>query len=146
MIDSLRGEIAEKAPGHVVVECHGVGYLVLVTANTLAGLPAQGPCKLFIHYAVSVDVRSGQSEHKLFGFISTEERHMFRQLIGVQGVSATLGMAILGARQTDELHVAILNGEEHMLKAVKGVPVDGSAVMGMTMHVLTSPCGSEVIL
>ncbi|HMU15434.1 MAG: Holliday junction branch migration protein RuvA [Bacteroidetes bacterium] len=121
MIDSLRGEIAEKAPGHVVVECHGVGYLVLVTANTLAGLPAQGPCKLFIHYAVSVDVRSGQSEHKLFGFISTEERHMFRQLIGVQGVSATLGMAILGARQTDELRVAILNGEEHMLKAVKGI-------------------------
>ena len=121
MIDSLRGEIAEKAPGHVVVECHGVGYLVLVTANTLAGLPAQGPCKLFIHYAVSVDVRSGQSEHKLFGFISTEERHMFRQLIGVQGVSATLGMAILGARQTDELRVAIMNGEEHMLKAVKGI-------------------------
>lgn len=121
MIDSLRGEIAEKAPGHVVVECHGVGYLVLVTANTLAGLPAQGPCKLFIHYAVSVDVRSGQSEHKLFGFISTEERHMFRQLIGVQGVSATLGMAILGARQTDELREAILNGEEHMLKAVKGI-------------------------
>ncbi|HNE78996.1 MAG: Holliday junction branch migration protein RuvA [Flavobacteriales bacterium] len=121
MIDSLRGEIAEKAPGHVVVECHGVGYLVLVTANTLGGLPAQGPCKLFIHYAVSVDVRSGQSEHKLFGFISTEERHMFRQLIGVQGVSATLGMAILGARQTDELRVAILNGEEHMLKAVKGI-------------------------
>ncbi|HMW95699.1 MAG TPA: Holliday junction branch migration protein RuvA [Flavobacteriales bacterium] len=121
MIDSLRGEIAEKAPGHVVVECHGVGYLVLVTANTLAGLPAQGPCKLFIHYAVSVDVRSGQSEHKLFGFISTEERHMFRQLIGVQGVSATLGLAILGARQTDELRVAILNGEEHMLKAVKGI-------------------------
>lgn len=121
MIDSLRGEIAEKAPGHVVVECHGVGYLVLVTANTLAGLPAQGPCKLFIHYAVSVDVRSGQSEHKLFGFISTEERHMFRQLIGVQGVSATLGLAILGARQTDELRVAILNGEEHILKAVKGI-------------------------
>ncbi|HNK41204.1 MAG TPA: helix-hairpin-helix domain-containing protein, partial [Flavobacteriales bacterium] len=46
---------------------------------------------------------------------------MFRQLIGVQGVSATLGMAILGARQTDELRVAILNGEEHMLKAVKGI-------------------------
>lgn len=121
MIDSLRGEIAEKAPGHAVVDCHGVGYLVHITASTCEDLPGRGPCKLFIHYAVSVDVRSGQSEHKLFGFINTEERHMFRQLIGVQGVSATLGLAILGARRADELRVAILNGEEGMLKSVKGI-------------------------
>jgi len=121
MIDSLRGEIAEKAPGHAVVDCHGVGYLVHITASTCEDLPGRGPCKLFIHYAVSVDVRSGQSEHKLFGFINTEERHMFRQLIGVQGVSATLGLAILGARRADELRVAILNGEEGTLKSVKGI-------------------------
>ena len=104
-----------------MVDCHGVGYLVHITASTCEDLPGRGPCKLFIHYAVSVDVRSGQSEHKLFGFINTEERHMFRQLIGVQGVSATLGLAILGARRADELRVAILNGEEGTLKSVKGI-------------------------
>lgn len=121
MIDSLRGDLVEKAPGHVVVECHGVGYLVHVTANTFGELPERGGCKLYIHYAVSVDVRSGQSDHKLFGFINTEERHMFRQLIGVQGVSTTIGMAILGGRRAAELRVAILNGDESMLKSVKGI-------------------------
>ncbi len=121
MIDSLRGDLAEKAPGHAVVDCHGVGYLVHITANTYGDLPERGACKLFIHYAVSVDVRSGLSEHKLFGFINTEERHLFRQLINVQGVSSTIGMAILGSKRTDDLRVAILNGDESVLKSVKGI-------------------------
>jgi Holliday junction DNA helicase RuvA len=121
MIDSLRGDLAEKAPGHAVVDCHGVGYLVHITANTYGDLPERGACKLFIHYAVSVDVRSGLSEHKLFGFINTEERHLFRQLIGVQGVSTTIGLAILGGRRAEDLRVAILNGDESALKSVKGI-------------------------
>jgi len=121
MIDSLRGDLAEKALGHAVVECHGVGYLVHITANTYNDLPARGECKLFIHYAVSVDVRSGQSEHKLFGFLNTDDRHLFRQLIDVQGVSSTIGLAILGARRADDLRLAIMNGDEGALKSVKGI-------------------------
>ncbi len=121
MIDTLRGELAEKSPGHAVVDCHGVGYLVHITANTFGDLPERGVCRMFIHYSVSVDVRSGQSEHKLYGFLNTEERHLFRQLISVQGVSSTIGMAILGARRADDLRVAILNGDESTLKSVKGI-------------------------
>lgn len=121
MIESLRGDLVEKAPGHAVVECHGVGYRVHITANTYNDLPERGPCKLHIHYSVSVDVRSGLSEHKLFGFVNTEERHLFRQLIEVQGVSSTIGLAILGGKPAEELRVAILNGDESVLKSVKGI-------------------------
>lgn len=121
MIDSLRGELVERAPGHAVVECHGVGYLVHIGAGTLSGLPERGPCKLYIHYAVSVDVRSGQSEHRLYGFADAGERQLFRQLIGVQGVSTTIGLAILGARRADDLRLAIMHGDESVLKSVKGI-------------------------
>lgn len=121
MIDRLRGELAERAPGHVVVECHGVGYWVQVSALTLEALPARGEVRLYIHYAVSVDVRSGQSEHRLYGFHNNEERHLFRSLIGVQGVSSTIGMAILGALRVEELRLAILNGDVNALKRVKGI-------------------------
>lgn len=121
MIDRLRGEIAERAPGHVVVECHGVGYLVHASALTIEALPLRGEARLFIHYAVSVDVRSGQSEHRLYGFHDNEERHLFRSLIGVQGVSSTIGMAILGALRAEDLRVAILNGDVGVLKRVKGI-------------------------
>lgn len=121
MIERLRGELAERAPSHVVVECHGVGYLVHVSAMTLEALPARGVVVLHIHYAVSVDVRSGQSEHRLYGFHNNEERHLFRSLIGVQGVSTTIGMAILGSQRVEELRLAILNGDVAALKRVKGI-------------------------
>jgi Holliday junction DNA helicase RuvA len=121
MIHSLRGELLEKSPGHCVVECAGVGYLVHIAGSVFAGLPERGPVRLHIHYGVSVDVRSGQSEHKLFGFLSAGERHLFRQLIDVQGVSSTIGLAIMGARPADDLRVAIMNGDEHLLKSIKGI-------------------------
>jgi Holliday junction DNA helicase RuvA len=121
MIESLRGEIAERTPVHAVVECHGVGYLVHISANTYQALPERGGCRLHTHYAVSVDVRSGLSEHRLFGFAQEEERSLFRQLITVQGVSATIGLAILGARRPDELRSAIVRGDEAVLKSVKGI-------------------------
>ncbi|MBS1941818.1 MAG: Holliday junction branch migration protein RuvA [Bacteroidetes bacterium] len=121
MIDSLRGELVERSATHVVVECGGVGYLVYITADTLARLPERGACRMFIHYSVSVDVRSGLSEHKLYGFLEAEERHLFRQLINVQGVSSTIGMAILGARRAEDLRRAILLGDETVLKSVKGI-------------------------
>ncbi len=121
MIESLRGELIEKAPDHAVVECHGVGYLVHISANTFGDLPERGACRLLVHYTVSVDVRSGLSEHRLFGFINAEERHLFRQLIDVQGVSATIGMAIMGTLRADQLRTAVLNGDEGALKRIKGI-------------------------
>lgn len=121
MIESLKGELLAKGPEHAVVECHGVGYLVHLAATTLARLPEGGVCRLHVHYAVSVDVRSGQSEHKLIGFLDPAERRLFRRLIDVQGVSATLGLSIMGAMPSDALHAAILSGDVKTLTAVKGI-------------------------
>lgn len=121
MIDSLNGELLERGMDHVVLECHGVGYLVHVPQPTIERLPASGRARLLVHYSVSVDVRSGASEHRLFGFLHADERRLFRQLIEVQGVSATLGMAILGNRSAEDVHTAILTGNESALKGIKGI-------------------------
>lgn len=121
MIDSLNGEVLDLAQDHVTVDCHGVGYLVHAPATTLAQLPRQGRVRLHIHYAVTVDVRSGSSDHRLFGFLHRDDRQLFRRLIEVQGVSATIGMGIMGARSSQEIHTAILTGDESMLKGVKGI-------------------------
>lgn len=121
MIDSLNGEVLERGQDHVVLDCHGVGYLVSVGPRTLAELPASGAVRLHVHYAVTVDVRSGSSEHRLYGFKHPDERQLFRRLIEVQGVSATIGMAILGARSAADVHTAVLTGNEEVLRSVKGI-------------------------
>jgi len=121
MIDSLNGEVLDIAVDHVTVDCHGVGYLVHAPATTLAQLPRQGKVRLHVHYSVTVDVRSGSSDHRLFGFLHRDDRQLFRRLIEVQGVSATIGMGIMGVRTAQEIHTAILTGDESMLKGVKGI-------------------------
>jgi Holliday junction DNA helicase RuvA len=121
MIDSLNGELLSRGADHVVLDCHGVGYLVHVPGAVLAQVSSSGRCRLLIHYAVSVDVRSGASEHRLFGFRAGDERDLFRRLIEVQGVSATLALAIMGARTADEVRGAIILGDESMLKGIKGI-------------------------
>jgi Holliday junction DNA helicase RuvA len=121
MIESLNGELLERGVDHVVVECHGVGYLVQMPTSVVSRLPMNGKVRVHVHYAVTVDVRSGSSEHRLFGFLDADERRLFRQLIDVQGVSATLGMAIMGARSAKDVHSAILLGDETLLKGIKGI-------------------------
>lgn len=121
MIDSLNGELVERGADHVVVDCNGVGYLVHVPLTIMHRLPSRGACRLFVHYSVSVDVRSGSSEHRLFGFQNAEERQLFRRLIDVQGVSATLGLAIMGAREPSDIQAAIVLGDEGLLKGIKGI-------------------------
>ncbi len=121
MIESLNGEVLEKGTGHVVLDCNGVGYRVAVPSGTVAGLEAASRCRLHVHYSVSVDVRSGSSEHKLFGFLHTDERQLFRQLIEVQGVSATLAMSIMGDRAAQDVYTAIMTGNEGFFKGIKGI-------------------------
>ncbi|MBL7980235.1 MAG: Holliday junction branch migration protein RuvA [Flavobacteriales bacterium] len=121
MIDSLSGELLERGQDHVVVDCSGVGYLVQLPQSAIERLPAQGRVRLLVHYSVSVDVRSGSSEHRLFGFQHADERRLFRQLIEVQGVSATLGLVIMGQRSPQDIHTAILTGDESVLKGIKGI-------------------------
>ncbi|MBK8228658.1 MAG: Holliday junction branch migration protein RuvA [Flavobacteriales bacterium] len=121
MIDSLNGELLERGIDHAVIDCHGVGYLVHLPATVMVHLPTRGNCRLFIHYSVSVDVRSGQSEHRLFGFRQADERQLFRKLIEVQGVSATLALAIMSARSADDVRSSIILGDEGALKGIKGI-------------------------
>ena len=121
MITSLSGELIERANSYAVVECCGVGYFVHISQKTFSDLPAKGPCTILTHFTVTVDVRSGASEHKLFGFSQKEEREIFRRLISVSGVSSTLGMVILSSMDTVQLHRAVVEGDAKRISSVKGI-------------------------
>ena len=121
MITSLSGELIERTNTYAVIECCGVGYLVNISQKTYSGLPEKGPCTLLTHFTVSVDVRSGASEHKLFGFSHKEERTVFRKLISVSGVSSTLGMLILSSMDAAQLQRAVMEGDTKRISTVKGI-------------------------
>ena len=81
MIGRLTGNLLEKNPPEVLVDCHGVGYEVQVSMSTFYNLPNLGEkVVLLTHFVVREDAQL------LYGFGTAEEREVFRQLIKISGV------------------------------------------------------------
>ena len=87
MIGRIRGEVIEREVGRVVVDVHGVGYVVHVGA-LLSVAPGEA-VDLHVHTAVRDDAIT------LFGFATREEKAIFDLLLGVPGVGPSNAMGIL---------------------------------------------------
>lgn len=116
MIGSLRGTLLDRSDVEVLVEVHGVGYRVVTTPATLAGLGDVGvDVFLHVHHHVRED---GQ---QLFGFATVDERRCFEALLGAHGVGPSLALAILSVHGPDELRLAVAHGDVDALTLVPGV-------------------------
>lgn len=116
MIGRLSGNVLEKNPPQVLVDCHGVGYEVDVPMSTFYHLPAAGaPVSLLVHMVVREDAQL------LFGFLTAPEREAFRQLIKVSGVGARTALAVLSGLSVDDLAQAVMRQESARLVKVPGI-------------------------
>lgn len=121
MIEYLTGKFAEKNPAFVVVDVNGVGYMVQVSLNTFGDVNGLSEGTLLVQYSVSVDVRSGESKHQLFGFSTNHERQLFRQLVAISGVSSGIAHMILSSFKPDEFQSIVFEGDVKTLTSVKGI-------------------------
>lgn len=116
MIASVRGEVLERRPDHVVIDAAGVGYRLTVSTETLRSVPGVGKeATLLAHLAVRDDAMS------LYGFASEEERDLFLSLVSVSGVGPKVAVAILSGGSPRELRRAIALGDHKRFQAVQGV-------------------------
>ncbi|RCL01579.1 MAG: holliday junction DNA helicase RuvA [Candidatus Tokpelaia sp. JSC085] len=116
MIGKLKGLVEEVADDHVIVDVHGVGYIVHVTSSALAALSQTGQAvTLFIEMQVREDAI------RLFGFFSRIEQEWFRLLQGVHGVGAKVALAVLGTLGPDGLAAAIALHDISVLTRTQGV-------------------------
>ncbi|MBL4652955.1 MAG: Holliday junction branch migration protein RuvA [Flavobacteriales bacterium] len=121
MIEFIKGRLIEKYPTHAIVEANGLGYFVNISLTTYSNLPETDEIKLLIYYSVNVDVRSGSSNHVLFGFSGGEERSLFKLLISISGVSANTARMMLSSLNPSELGNAIGSGNVAVIQSVKGI-------------------------
>ena len=116
MIGFLRGILAEKGDGYIVIDVNGVGYLVSVPANSSADLNAEGE-EVLVH--TSMIVR--EDEMSLYGFSGKGELDAFKKLIGVSGVGPKAALAILSALTLDQLKQAIVFEDAKALQRANGI-------------------------
>lgn len=117
MIAFIRGKIAESLPHLIVLDVHGVGYQAAIPLSTYDRLPRQGEevC-LLTHYHVT------ERDHALFGFLTAEERDLFRLLVNhVSGIGPKMALSVLSGMAVRDFKDAVVRGDVAALARTKGV-------------------------
>lgn len=117
MISRLRGIIAENNGDSVVLDVNGIGFEVLVGAQTAALLSGAGSedVTLYTYLYLREDAMV------LYGFPSRDELSLFRQLITVSGIGPKGGLSLLSSLGADDLRFAILSGDAKTLSKAPGI-------------------------
>jgi Holliday junction DNA helicase RuvA len=113
MIARLRGRIAGRASGGLILDVNGVGYLV--HASPSVHRLGEGEITVEIHTVVREDAL------QLFGFGTSEERQVFELLLGVSGVGPKVALAIVSGSTPSELRRAIALDDVKRFQAIPGV-------------------------
>ena len=114
MINHIDGKLVDKTPTHVVIDCNGVGYSINISLQTFSKINDER-CKLFTHLSVKED------SHTLYGFITENDRKLFRHLISVSGVGPSTAQVILSTYKSDEIINYISASDVAAIKNVKGI-------------------------
>lgn len=116
MIALLTGVLAAAEEDHAILDVHGVGYQVLISAQTAQCLPQTGATvRLFIHTHVRED------QLCLFGFATREERTLFQRLLGVSGIGPKSALALLSGLSTPDLVQAVIGEDARQLATIPGI-------------------------
>lgn len=116
MIGKLKGVIDAYGEDFVVVDVHGVGYVVHCSSRTLQNLPPTGEAA-----TLSIDTHVREDMIRLYGFRSDGEREWFRLLQTVQGVGAKVALGILSVLDPGALASAIATGDKGSIARGPGV-------------------------
>tara|TARA_R110002049_G_scaffold293731_2_gene478997 strand:- start:48298 stop:48879 length:582 start_codon:yes stop_codon:yes gene_type:complete len=115
MITHIQGKLVEKNPTDVVIDCNGVGYLLNISLHTYSQIPNQEHLKLYTHLQVKED------SHTLYGFSSLAEREIFRLLISVSGIGASIARTMLSSLTPKQVREGIATGDVALIQSIKGI-------------------------
>ncbi|HBM53999.1 MAG TPA: Holliday junction branch migration protein RuvA [Deltaproteobacteria bacterium] len=119
MIGWLQGTIKnyyQRGNRHIaLISSGGVGYEVQLVQRDWVTLHLGDEQERWVHQVVSPD------NIQLFGFSAIEERDLFRELIGVNGVGPQAALALLDALQLNELLRALIHSDLKTLCRAQGV-------------------------
>lgn len=116
MYHHLEGKLIEKTPTSIILDVQGVGYQVFIPVSTYSPLgPLGRTVRVLTHFLVREDAQ------QLYGFLTDEERDLFRMFISVSGVGPKVALTALSGMSIQELKHAIVEGSIAVLTGIPGI-------------------------
>lgn len=115
MFYSLTGNVIFTDLNSVALECGGVGFRCLTSANTLRDVDVHEKTTLYTHLNVREDALD------LFGFSTEYELEWFKLLIGVTGVGPKAALAILSELPPEKIALSVSAGDVKAITRAQGV-------------------------
>src|SRR5258708_2590719 len=117
MIAFLHGKLVDALPTQVTMDVNGLGYEALIPLSSYDKLPKPGQeLKLLTHLVVREDA------HVLYGFMTAEERELFRLLIHtVSGIGPKIALNVLSGMNPTAFRGAVANADVRALSKISGV-------------------------
>jgi Holliday junction DNA helicase RuvA len=115
MIAHLQGKLVEKSPTQIIIDCGGVGYHVNISLHTYSLLPNTDLIKVYTYLQIKEDA------HTLFGFVEKSEREIFKMLLSVSGIGASIARTMLSSLDPKQITNAIASGDVVTIQSIKGI-------------------------
>jgi Holliday junction DNA helicase RuvA len=116
MISQIRGRLASKKPGEIIIDCSGVGYGIRVPLSTFYELP-----EIEAEVLLQVYTHVREDALLLYGFLTHKEKELFCLLIGVSGVGPKLAINVLSGISAGDLERALCEGDLIGLTRIPGI-------------------------
>jgi Holliday junction DNA helicase RuvA len=112
----LNGQLAEKSPDTVVIDCNGIGFELKIPLSTFEQLPELfEPVKLFVY------TYQNEEGTRLFGFFRKQEKELFKLLININRIGPKLALAILSTISIKDLITAIISNNTNIIAKTPGL-------------------------
>ena len=116
MISYIKGALGAVEDDVIVVETGGIGLAVHVPLSLLEELPPLGEeVTVYTYFQVREDAMT------LYGFLHRQDREMFKQLLGVNGIGPKGALGILSIMRPDDLRIAIVSGDAKAISRAPGI-------------------------
>ncbi len=116
MISYIKGQLEEVTSNSIVVDCQGIGYEILTYDYVIRKLPSINSEVKIITY---LDVK--EDSMRLFGFLTSREKDLFKQLISVSGVGPKGALSVLNELGPDNLIAAVIANDSKAISKANGI-------------------------